>query len=93
MLGNRIVDKRQVLKIWENYIARLYKRPNWPGNLDVKLEEEVHADEKGAYILQSEVKKSIKEMRDQKAAGDDDLPGYILTLLGEDSPRVMTHLI
>ena len=26
--GNRRVDKRQVLKIWENYVAELYDRPN-----------------------------------------------------------------
>jgi hypothetical protein len=26
--GNIIVHKRQVLKIWENYIAELYDRPN-----------------------------------------------------------------
>ena len=28
--GNRIVDQRQVLKIWENYITELYDRPNRP---------------------------------------------------------------
>jgi hypothetical protein len=26
--GNRIVDQKQVLKIWENYVADLYDRPN-----------------------------------------------------------------
>jgi hypothetical protein len=26
--GNIIVDKRHVLKIWENYITELYDRPN-----------------------------------------------------------------
>ena len=26
--GNRIVDQRQVLKIWENCITELYDRPN-----------------------------------------------------------------
>jgi len=38
-------------------------------------------------------KKPIKEMRDKKAAGDDDVPGYILLLLGEDGLRIMTQLI
>ena len=28
--GNRIVDQRQVLKIWENYVTELYDRPNQP---------------------------------------------------------------
>jgi hypothetical protein len=26
----------------------------------------------------------MKEMRDKKAAGDDEVPGYILLLVGED---------
>jgi hypothetical protein len=32
--------------------------------------------------LQSEAEKAIKEMRDEKAAGDD-VPGDVLILLGE----------
>jgi len=45
-----------VLKIWENYITELYNRPE---TLDVEPEEEVDTDEKGLYILQSEVGKTI----------------------------------
>jgi hypothetical protein len=33
--GN-IVDNRQVLKIWENYITELYDQPNQPEKLEVK---------------------------------------------------------
>jgi hypothetical protein len=44
---------------------------------------EVHTDEKGPYILQSEVEKAIKGMRNKKATGDDDVPGEVLKLLGE----------
>jgi hypothetical protein len=44
---------------------------------------EVDKDEKGPYILQSEVKKAIKEMRNKKATGDDDVPGDVLKLLGK----------
>jgi hypothetical protein len=54
--------RRQVLKIWEDYIARLYNQPNRPENLEVEPEEEVNADEKYPYVLQSEVEKAIKEM-------------------------------
>jgi len=46
-----------VLKIWENYTAELYDRPNRPETLEVEPEEEVDTDEKGPYILQSEVEK------------------------------------
>ena len=64
--GNKIVDHRQVLKIWENYITRLYYRPNRPETLEVEPEG-VDTDEKGPHILQSEVEKAIKEMRNRNA--------------------------
>ena len=68
--GNRIVDQKKVLKNWENYVTELYDRPNRPETLEVEPEEEVDTDEKGPCILQSEVEKAIKEMRNKKATGD-----------------------
>ena len=53
--GNRIVDQKEVLKIWENYVIELYDRPNRPETLEVEPVEEVYTDEKGPYILQSEL--------------------------------------
>jgi hypothetical protein len=76
-----IIDQRRVLQIWENYITELYDRANRPEHLDVEPENEVDEDQKGPYILQSEVEKAIKEMRDKKATGDDDVPGDVLKLL------------
>jgi hypothetical protein len=76
---NRIVQQSQVLKIWENYITELHDRPHRPETLEVEPEEEVHTDENGPYILQSEVETAIKEMRNKKATGDD-VPGDALKL-------------
>jgi len=61
--GNKIVEKSQVLQIWENYITELHDRPNRPVTLEVEPEKEVDADEKGPYILRSEGEKAIKKMR------------------------------
>jgi len=82
-----------VLKIWEKYVTELYDRPNRPEILEVEPEEEVDTDEKGPYILQSAVEKAIKEMRNRKASGDDDVPGDMLKLLGEGSLKILTKLI
>ena len=90
--GNRIVDQKQVLKIWENYFTELYDRPNRPETLEVEPEE-VDIDEKGPYILQSEVEKAIKEMRNRKATGDDDVPGDVLKILGEGIDKTNQHHI
>jgi hypothetical protein len=43
--------------------------------------------------LQSEVKKAIKEMRNKKATGDDNVPGDVLKLLGEGGLKIMMKLI
>ena len=56
---NRRVDQKQVVKIWENYVTELYDRTNRPETLEVEPEGEVDTDEKGPYILQSEVEKAI----------------------------------
>jgi hypothetical protein len=60
--GNRTIEQSQVLKIWENYITELHDRPNRPETLEVEPEDEVDTDEKGPYILLSEVEKAINEM-------------------------------
>jgi hypothetical protein len=39
------------------------------------------------------VEKAIKEMRDKKATGDDDVPGDVLTFLREDDLKLMTQLM
>jgi len=72
-----------VLKIWENYITELYDRPNRPKTLGAEPEEEVDTDEKGPCILESEVEKTIKEMRNRKATENYDIPGDVFKLLGE----------
>jgi hypothetical protein len=78
--GNRIVDQYQVLKFWGNYITKLYDRPE---TLEVEREEEVDTDQKDPRILQSEVEKVIKETRNNKATGNDDVPRDVLKLFGE----------
>ena len=81
-----------MLKIWEIYITELHDRANRPVTLEVEPEEEVYAGEKGPYILQSEVEKAIKEMRNKKATGDD-VPGDVLKLFRECGLKIMTKLI
>ena len=91
--GNRIVAQKQVLKIWKDYVTQLYDRPNRPETLEVEPEEEADTDEKGPYISQSEVEKAMKEMRNRKAKGDDDVSGDVLKLLGEGGLKILTKLI
>ena len=57
------------------------------------INELYNTDEKGPYILQTEAKKAIKEMRNIKATGNDDVPGDVLKLLKESGLKMLTKLI
>ena len=59
--GNRIVDQKQVLKNWENYVTELYDRPNRPETTEVEPEEEVATEEKGPYILKVRWRKLLRK--------------------------------
>ena len=48
--GNRIIEEKHGLKIWENYVTELYNRPNRPETLEDEPEVEIDTDEKGPYF-------------------------------------------
>jgi len=79
--------------MWENYITELHDRTNRPETLEVEPELDVDAEEKGPYVLKSEVEKAIKEMRNKKATRYDDVPGHVFKLLGDGSLNIMKKLI
>jgi hypothetical protein len=62
----------------ENSVTEIYDQSNRSESLEFEPEEEVDTDEKDPYILQREVEKSMKEMRNKKATGDDGVPGDVL---------------
>jgi hypothetical protein len=90
--GNMIVDQKQVLKIWEICVEELYGQANRPEKLNMEPEE-VEEDHKGPHIIRSEVEKAIKEMREKKATGDNNVPVEALKLLGDDGLNLLTQLV
>jgi hypothetical protein len=90
------VDERQVLKIWENWVTELYDRTNRSRNLQIETEGKVDEDEKRPYILLCEVENAVKQVKDEKATGDDDdddyVRGHVLKAFGEDDIKILTEL-
>jgi len=64
--GNIRVDKRKIMKIFENHITEIYNQPNQPENLEVELEEKEDVNKKGPYTLQNAVVHAIKELGKRK---------------------------
>jgi hypothetical protein len=80
-------------EIWKNYITELYDRTNRTETLKFEPEEEVDTDEERPYISQSEVEKATREMMNEKATGDYDVPGDVLKLLEEGGLKIVKKLI
>ena len=59
--GDIIVEKRQVLNIWDNHIMQLYDRPNRPENLEVQSEEGVVAEENTLIFCEVKWKKPSRK--------------------------------
>jgi hypothetical protein len=91
--GNRRVEQSQMLIIWKNYITEIHDRSNRPETLEVEPEGETDADGRAHIFCKVKWKKTIKEMKNKKATGDDDVPGDVLKLLGKVGFKVMTILI
>ena len=78
----------------EDLYYRVLRRAIQEENLEVESEKELYTDQKSPYILHGEVEIAIKEIRDKKATGNNDVPVDVglLKLLGEDSLRLMAQL-
>ncbi|KAI5746878.1 hypothetical protein M8J77_008501 [Diaphorina citri] len=83
--GKIIIDMKEKLKQWENYIQKLFDDEREPPN---DMEED-----NGPDILKDEVKYAIKTIKAGKALGPDELPGDVLKLIEEEHLGTLTLLL
>ena len=50
--------------------------------MDIKSEDSVHEDCKGPNLLESEIMAAIKEMKKNKAVGEENIPAKFWKVLG-----------
>ena len=91
--GTVVSEQKEILKVWEDYIATLYDKENRPQEIMIEEEKDVNEDDKGPSILRSEVEKAIKDLGRGKATGDDNIPAEILKVLGNEGIKKLTELI
>ena len=91
--GTVVSEQKEILKVWEDYIATLYDKENRPQEIIIEEEKDVNEDDKGPSILRSEVEKAIKDLGRGKATGDDNIPAEILKVLGNEGIKKLTELI
>ena len=76
MDGRLLTDKSDIKERWREYIETLYDAERKPGkdSFDLEREDEVDKDCKGPDLLVSEIRAAIKETKNRKAVGIDEIP-------------------
>ena len=92
--GELRTEISEIKERWKEYMEELYSKSSKPRMEDFKLEEErqVESDRKGPGLLIDEIHAAIKEIKNGKAAGVDDIPAEFLKLLDEGALKMLTEL-
>ena len=85
--GNMVTEGGKEMQIRKNYIEELYST-NSKKNGKIIEDILVDNDEKGPMILRSEVDWAIRNMKNKKATGIDDIPAELLKTLGEEGKEL-----
>src|SRR6266576_1795586 len=81
--GEIITDEKEVANRWKEYIEDLYNSHEKKNREMIEQEWEVREDEIGPEILKEEVILAIKEMKNGKAVGIDEIPIEVLKCLDD----------
>ncbi len=84
--GQLLTNPANVLERWKEYIEELYAKREKPEDIKIEDEDTVTCDSAGPDILDEEIEKAIKELKNNKATGDDDIPAEFLKQL---QPKAM----
>ena len=83
--GNVITKVEEVWKRWREYIEWLYNKKEKPNMAQLEIESEINVEEdcKGPDLLDEEIRAAIKEIKNNKAVGVDEIPIEFWKVLGE----------
>jgi len=83
--GEMLIEREDVKNRWKEYVGELYCSCDKPkyDELGIELEKDVDEDNKGPEILEEEISKAIRELKNGKAVGMDDVPAELLKILGD----------
>jgi len=83
--GVLLCEPELVKNRWKEYVEMLYDKNAKPSSEDMEVEEiqEVDFDEIGPELLKEEVIRAVKDMKNNKAVGVDEIPAEFWKSLGD----------
>jgi len=92
--GKLLTEPEQIRKRWKEYIELLYDKDGkpMPEDMGIESEDNVHEDCKGPNLLESEIMAAVKEMKKDKAVGEDNINAEFWKVLGEKGTKELVEL-
>ena len=79
---------------WKEYVEELYDKSGKPLEEDFRLEDEdlVESDQKGPDVMNEEIYAAIRDIKNGKATGIDDIPAEFLKMLEGEALKTLVKL-
>ena len=89
-----ITEPEEIRGQWKNYIEMLYDKEGKPlqDQMQVECESLINEDFKDPRLLNSEIMAAVKEIKNNKAVGIDDIPIEIWKAIGEKGMKELLDL-
>ena len=88
--GVLLKEPDEINERWKEYIEELYNKDEKPSEIEMERESEVEQDQLGPTVMGSEILQAIKDLKNGKAEGEDEIPAELLKILSEEGER---HLV
>jgi hypothetical protein len=82
MNGDILIESEEIGNRWKQYIEELYQGPRPLEEILMKDNSETDDENQGPYIMRSEFDTAVKDLKKNKAPGEDKINGEIIKALG-----------
>jgi hypothetical protein len=90
--GVVVYEQKDIAIRWKQYLEKLYGGgPD--GDDTLEQEDEVDPEERGDCILRDEFDQAVRQLKDRKAPGIDDLPAELIKAAGDQVQRELFYLV
>ncbi|XP_030851751.1 uncharacterized protein LOC115928566 [Strongylocentrotus purpuratus] len=90
--GELLTSQRDIEERWRQYVEELYARDNKPVALPLEMKDYVMADGVGPPLLPKEVRAAVCQLKEKRAAGEDNITAEMLKNMGEAGIMALTEL-
>ena len=90
--GNLLTKPEEIKLRWKEYIEELYAKQGKLTQMKIENEVDVCEDNKGPYLLESEILQTRKEMKDGKAVGCDKITEELIKNSGTTTTKELAQI-